>query len=386
MNVQKNSQAPKPLPASWRWVRLGEVSTVHPGQHIMEADYNTKHDGVGYLTGPNDFSASTAIISKWTNMPKVFAESGDILVTVKGAGVGKTNFAPNEKVAIGRQLMAVRAKPSFLQRDFLCQFVKTQFAVLSARALGATVPGLGRNDLESLLIPLPPLAEQKRIAAILNEQMAAVEKARAAAEAQANATKALIFSYVRNSLIKEKTHTVRLSDCLSEVKSGVGTEWRLYPVLGATRAGLALAKEPVGRSPERYKLVERGIIFYNPMRILLGSIALVDDRDAPGITSPDYVVLKTATGILHYRWFYRWFRSLFGDRFIRTLARGAVRERILYKRLSTGSIEIPTWTAQLEAADKITKITPLLSAIEAQLSEINALPAALLIRAFSGEL
>jgi len=69
---------------------------------------------------------------------------------------------------------------------------------------------------------------------------------------------------------------------------------------------LAPAKEPVGKDPTRYKLVEPGTIFYNPMRILLGSVAMIDEGDAPGITSPDYVVFTTRPGTLHPRWFYYW--------------------------------------------------------------------------------
>ncbi|MBI4908686.1 MAG: hypothetical protein HY820_34015 [Acidobacteria bacterium] len=64
--------------------------------------------------------------------------------------------------------------------------------------------------------------------------------------------------------------SIPLSEALVEVSSGVGPKWAKYRVLGATRAGLALAKEPVGKSPERYKLVEPGTIFYNPMRIMIG--------------------------------------------------------------------------------------------------------------------
>src|SRR5207237_197336 len=102
------------------------------------------------------------------------------------------------------------------------------------------------------------------------------------------------------------------------------------PVLGATRSGLAPAKEGVGKQPQRYKPVRSGTIFYNPMRILLGSIALVDDRDTPGITSPDYVVMRGHEGVLHPVWFYHWFRSRAGAEFIKSLTRGAVRERLLF--------------------------------------------------------
>lgn len=185
------------LPAGWRWVRLGEVASIHPGQHIMEFDYNYDHIGVGYLTGPADFGESTALVTKWTKNPKIFAEPGDVLITVKGAGVGKANLAPNERVAIGRQLMAVRADSSLLRGDFIYLLMKTQLAVLSNKALGATVPGLGRDDLESLILPLPPLQEQRRIAGVLQEQMAAVDKARSAAQERLEAVKALPAAFLK---------------------------------------------------------------------------------------------------------------------------------------------------------------------------------------------
>ena len=234
-------------------------------------------------------------------------------------------------------------------------------------------------------IPLPPLSEQRRIAARLIEQLAAVERARAAAQAQLEAARALQFAYVRAAMLSTEMETRRLADCLTEVAHGVGSSWDRYPVLGATRAGLAPAKEPVGKSPERYKLVDAGTVFYNPMRIMIGSIALVDQGDPVGITSPDYVVVKTKPQVLHHVWFYHWLRSSFGEQFIHSLARGAVRERMLFRRLATGRIEMPPWTAQLEAADKIRSVRPVIGALEAQLAAIAALPAALLRRAFAGE-
>ncbi len=197
MNVKQGSEEKRELPPGWRYARLAEISTIRPGQHVMGADHNTGRRGIGYLTGPADFGIEKAKISKWTEYPKVYAEPGDILITVKGAGVGKTNLAPDEKVAIGRQLMAVCGREEFVRRDYLYHFVRTQLRALSARALGATVPGLGRQDLEMILVPLPPVSEQKRIAGILNERMAAIDNARAAAEAQLEAARALPAAYLR---------------------------------------------------------------------------------------------------------------------------------------------------------------------------------------------
>lgn len=127
-------------------------------------------------------------------------------------------------------------------------------------------------------------------------------------------------------------------------------------------------------------------VFYNPMRILLGSIAMVDDDDPPGITSPDYVVVKGRPGMLDTRWFYYWFRSIHGVNLIASLSRGAVRERILFNRLATGMIDLPDYETQKQASDRMKHVQPVVEAVAKELQAINALPAALLRRAFNGEL
>ena len=251
---------------------------------------------------------------------------------------------------------------------------------------GSRMPRADMNELLKVAVPVAPSYEQERIAGILNERMAAIDKARAAAEARLEAAKALQFGYVKESLLNSTTTSVSLRECLIEVTKGVGQTWGNFIVFGATRNGLALAKEPPGKHPERYKYVCEGTIFYNPMRILLGSIAHVDANVATGITSPDYVVFKTKSGILHHRWFYHWLRSPLGDKLIRSLVRGAVRERMLFNRLNKGLIDLPSWEAQTIAAEKIAMVKPIIKPIKTQMDEINALPQALLRQAFNGEL
>jgi type I restriction enzyme, S subunit len=151
---------------------------------------------------------------------------------------------------------------------------------------------ISQGFITSIPIKLPEIDEQRRIAAHLQAQLATVEEARQAAQAQLAEVTQLANAIVRQSLAHPDTETASLGEVLEEVKRGIGATWADYPVLGATRDGLAPAKEPVGKNPERYKPVTAGTVFYNPMRILIGSIAMVDDNDAPGITSPDYVALR----------------------------------------------------------------------------------------------
>jgi type I restriction enzyme S subunit len=169
-----------------------------------------------------------------------------------------------------------------------------------------------------------------------------------------------------------------LGDALTEVKAGVGKDWAKYPVLGATRDGLAPAKERPGKNPQRYKPVFAGTIFYNPMRILIGSIAFVGDDDPPGITSPDYVVFRGNEGQIDSRWFYYWLRSPLGHKCISSLARGAVRERMLFNRLAKAEVDLPDFDTQqrvskvLAAAKR--QITSMRAAVLEELNDLEQLP------------
>jgi type I restriction enzyme S subunit len=115
---------------------------------------------------------------------------------------------------------------------------------------------------------------------------------------------------------------------------------------------------------------------------MIGSIAMVDEFDAPGITSSDYVVLRGKQDLVDSRWFYYWLRSPYGISFIASLARGAVRERMLFNRRAEGSIELPPYNVQVAAAKALAELKPMRSAIEKQLAEINLLPGKILAKAF----
>lgn len=251
------------------------------------------------------------------------------------------------------------------------------------QARGANIQNLRFSELATLEITVPKDDEQRRIAAHLKAQLATVTEASNAAQAQIDELTNLANAIVRESLDHPDVETHTLGDVLNEVKRGIGSSWADYPVLGATRAGLALAKDPVGKNPARYKPVLPGTVFYNPMRILIGSIAMVDDDDTPGITSPDYVALRGREGMVDSRWFYYWLRSPAGEHCIASLARGAVRERMLFNRLAEGKIDLPPYPVQQAAGRALAEIRPMKKQVEAQLQEIELLPARLLAQAFN---
>ncbi|MDO9268565.1 MAG: hypothetical protein Q7T96_05580 [Methylobacter sp.] len=259
-----------------------------------------------------------------------------------------------------------------------------EFLFFFLRSTDLPNDGYGRHSkyLNDLCVPKIDLENQRIITAQIKTQLAEVETARKALECQQQEIINLANAYIRESIEQSPGIETRLGEVLEEIKKGIGETWTDYPVLGATRGGLAPAKEPPGKQPQRYKPVFCGTVFYNPMRILIGSIAFVDDDDEPGITSPDYVALQGKAGLVDSRWFYYWLRSPYGEQCINSLARGAVRERMLFNRLAEGSIRLPTYQAQLRASKALATLKPVKSAIQKQLNDLNKIPERLLAKAF----
>jgi len=387
----------KPLPDGWRRVTLREVAEVNPPRprgFARDANAPTTFvpmsavDAVLGIVAEPQRRPFSEVATGYT-----FFLEGDVLFAKITPCMqnGKHAMAHNLIDGVGfasTEFHVVRPSDGILA-GWIHFFVR-QPAVLH-EAINHFTGAVGQQRvpddfLKFLEIPLPSIPEQRRILAVLHERMAAVNKARAAAQARLEAAMALPAAFARKTLHNGHIQRHSLGDCLIDVRNGVGADWAKYPVLGATRAGLAPAKDAVGKAPERYKLVDPVTVFYNPMRILLGSIAMVDEGDATGITSPDYVVVKGRPGVLDTRWFYYWFRSPRGAHLIESLSRGAVRERILFNRLAAGEIEIPGYETQVHAAQRMKQVRPVVESITKELETIDALPSAILREVFAGEL
>ena len=154
-------EIPFDIPDSWKWVRLGEVMALKSGQDLQPAQYNPKHAGIPYITGASNITDEGKIIlNRWTEAPKTIAEQGDILLSCKGT-IGKMAILSEKQVHIARQIMAIRCIG--VLPDYLMLFVETQIAQLKEKAK-SFIPGIERDTLRNLVMPLPPSKEQMRIA------------------------------------------------------------------------------------------------------------------------------------------------------------------------------------------------------------------------------
>ena len=145
--------------------KLGDRAELISGQHIEAKKYNSEGLGIGYLTGPADFGKTNPIFTKYTEFPKKTALRGDILITLKGSGIGKVNILKHKEVAISRQLGAIRSVE--LMPEFIFCFLSTRFRYYQKLGNGAAIPGITREDVLETSIPNIPLDEQEQLLSIV---------------------------------------------------------------------------------------------------------------------------------------------------------------------------------------------------------------------------
>ncbi len=149
-------------------VALGHLVKIVSGQHLKPEEYSASKIGVPYITGPAEFNMGLPSPTKWTETKRAIAKSGDILITVKGSGVGKTAMCDLEELAISRQLMAIRPLGN-LNNEFVHLCIDAAEANFQEQKMGIAIPGIGRDDVLSLPVSLPSPEEQKRIVDRVNK-------------------------------------------------------------------------------------------------------------------------------------------------------------------------------------------------------------------------
>ena len=150
----------------WAEKKLSAVIDLVSGLHLSPDEYSVAGD-VPYFTGPSDFSNDVQYATKWTKASANVAKEHDTLITVKGSGAGEVWYLEIPSVAMGRQLMAVRAHHDCSSR-FIFQILLTKKSRFEDLAAGNLIPGLSRADILNSVTPIPEEDEQRRIGDFLS--------------------------------------------------------------------------------------------------------------------------------------------------------------------------------------------------------------------------
>jgi len=153
-------------------MKIGKQIQLLSGQHIDAIYVNSMGDGIAYLTGPSDFIGKKPFATKYTELPKIVCDKGDILLTVKGSGTGSIAIA-DRAYCISRQLMAIRCmRIDSVFTQYLIEQNESRFNKLAV----GLIPGISRSDVLNLIFPEISICEQKAIADLLSTWDEAIEK------------------------------------------------------------------------------------------------------------------------------------------------------------------------------------------------------------------
>ena len=160
------------LPASWSWISFGETISLLSGRDLTPEQYSDRPDGIPYITGASNFSNGSIIVNRWTAQPLTVAHQGDLLITCKGT-IGDLAVLEEAEAHIARQIMAITCLQ--VRRGYIAAFLEYSVAALKAQAK-SMIPGISRDMLLTTPLPLPPLAEQERIVAKLEELLPLIDQ------------------------------------------------------------------------------------------------------------------------------------------------------------------------------------------------------------------
>lgn len=148
------------LPENWELVTFSNIANLISGRDLKPEEYNSDRIGIPYITGASNFNKGAILINRWTTSPKSISIKNDILLSCKGT-VGELAINDHDKIHIARQIMAIRVSTK-INLEYIKLFFESMILEIKKSADGL-IPGISRDDILSLNIPLPPLAEQNRI-------------------------------------------------------------------------------------------------------------------------------------------------------------------------------------------------------------------------------
>ena len=178
----------------WKIKTIGDVCKVIAGQSPEGKFYNNTGNGTPFYQGKKEYREKyIGEPTTWTTKVTKEAEANDVLMSVR-APVGPINFA-TQKICIGRGLAAIRPT-KVIDKEFLYSFLLKHESEIVGNT-GAVFNSINKAQIEAIKIPLPPLTEQQRIVAILDDAFTKIGKAKANAEQNLKNAKELFESYLQ---------------------------------------------------------------------------------------------------------------------------------------------------------------------------------------------
>ena len=339
---------------NWQKIKLGKICKIVSGTTPNTNESLFWNGTLPWITPAEIHETSHIICETERFITEKAVEKNALKLLPKGT-VLLTSRAPIGKVGIaGIEMYCNQGFKNLICSDeiyneYLYFFLKFKSKYLDYLGRGATFKEISKSIVENVLILLPPLSEQHRIVAVLETWDKAISLTKRLIE-----QKEIQKKHLMRQLLTGKTRLKGFVDTWVEEKLGTlliqqsnkNKNLSITQVLSVTnRRGFVrpeeqFSKKVASENLSNYKIVKKGEFAYNPARINVGSIALLEEFEN-GILSPMYVVFKCSTKIDPF-YFKYWIKTSDFINKVSASTQGSVRATVDFNNLSAIKFIYPT--------------------------------------------
>jgi type I restriction enzyme S subunit len=377
--------------------RLDRVCEISMGQAPSGEAYNDEGSGWPLIAGAGDFGDLYPAPKKFTTEASRLSKAGDIILGIR-ATIGEKVESDGE-YCLGRGVAGLRAKKDVDSR-YLWHWLTHVRPILAAKGKGATFKQVNKEDIGELAISLPPLTEQIRIAAILDQaDVLRVKRREALAQLDSLAQSIFIEMFgdpVTNpkgwvtKKLKEVT-AFENGDRSGNYPSGddIKTEGVLFLSTKNITDGRLDLSNSVYIDEQKFASLSRGKArrydLIITLRGTLGSCCIFDCAHEKGFINAQMMIIRPGAEC-HHTYLHSLITSRHAQERLASLSRGAAVPQLTATQLADFPIPVPPMSDQIAFAKCKDSLDKLKVVQESARMELDALFASLQHRAFRGEL
>lgn len=175
------AEMPHELPDGWSWARLASIGNIFNGNSINASEKDANYRGVegtpyiatkdvGYGVEPLDYENGVFIPESQKQFR--IAHKGAVLICAEGGSAGKKCGITERDICFGNKLFANELFGAIPSRFILYVYLSPAFKAAFDAAMTGIIGGVSIAKFVELLVPLPPLTQQHRIVAKIDQLMA----------------------------------------------------------------------------------------------------------------------------------------------------------------------------------------------------------------------
>ena len=333
-------------------------------------------------------------------LQKHTCEAGDVLVATLGDPILRAAIQPESlPVALNKaDCIQLRCDPERASPEYVTHYLNSSVAQAHAAGLahGQTRPRVNLTQLRRLPVPLPPIEEQRRIAAVLDAADALRVKRRQAIAKLDTLTQAIFIDMFGDPILNPTGWPlVAFETQVDGIRYGTGSpppyiESGGVPFVRATdikhgrirQEGMKAISETAAKKLDKC-ILRTGDLIVVRSGVNTGDCAIVPQRLDGARVAYDMIVSLPAESARFYHFL---LDSSFGRQIVEPLTRRAAQPHLNAKQLRSLQVIAPPSSMQHEFADQLNKVADKRSKFESQRARLDNLFGSLQQRAFRGEL